>query len=68
VPFEGAKVSRVEKSGRPVLPQGKEQQQKTPVEGPAPAPAAAADPALPPSPTSAVEQAPPAPEPDGTTN
>jgi outer membrane protein assembly factor BamE len=68
VHFEGDKVSRVEKPGRPVLPQGKEQQQKTPVEGPAPAPAAAADPALPPSPTSAVEQAPPVPEPDGTTN
>jgi len=68
VHFEGDKVSRVEKPGRPVLPQGKEPLPKTPVEGPASAPAAATDPAPPPPPVSAVEQAPPAPEPDGTTN
>jgi outer membrane protein assembly factor BamE len=66
VHFEGDKVSRIEKPGRPVLPQSNEQLQKTPVEGQAPA--AAADPAPPPPPTSAAEQAPPAPGPDGTTN
>jgi len=68
VHFEGDKVSRVEKPGRPVLPQGNEPLPKTPVEGPAPAPAAATDPASPPPPVSAVEQAPPAPDADGTTN
>lgn len=62
VHFEGDKVSRVEKPGRPVLPQGNEQLQKAPAEGQAPA----ADPA--PPPVSAAEQAPPAPEPDGTTH
>ena len=66
VHFDGDKVSRVEKPGRPVLPQGNEQLQKSPPEGQAPG--AAANPTPPPSPTSVVEQAPPEPEPDGTTN
>ncbi len=33
VHFEGDKVSRVEKPGRPVLPQGNEQRKKAPAEG-----------------------------------
>lgn len=64
VHFEGDKVSRVEKPGRPVLPQGNEQQQKTPVEGPAPAPAPA--PASPPD--AAADVAAPAPEANGAAN
>ncbi|MBK6453944.1 MAG: outer membrane protein assembly factor BamE [Proteobacteria bacterium] len=70
VHFEGDKVSRIEKPGRPVLPQGNEQLQQTPAAGqtpapaPAPAPAAAADPA--PPPVAAAEEAPPAPQPDRT--
>jgi outer membrane protein assembly factor BamE len=62
VHFEGDKVSRVEKPGRPVLPQGKEQPPKPPAESQAPA--EAANPASPP--VAAVEQA--APRPDGTSN
>jgi outer membrane protein assembly factor BamE len=61
VHFEGDKVSRVEKPGRPVLPQGNEQLPKTPAE--AQAPGADASPV--PPPVSAAEQA--APEPDGAT-
>jgi outer membrane protein assembly factor BamE len=66
VHFEGDKVSRAEKPGRPVLPQGNEQLQKTPAEGQAPAPAAA--PAQAPPPAAVVEETPPAPEPDSTTH
>ena len=64
VHFEGDKVSRVEKPGRPVLPQGNEQLQLSPAEGqtPIPAPAAAAAP----SPVAAAEEALPAPKPEGT--
>jgi outer membrane protein assembly factor BamE len=62
VHFEGDKVSRVEKPGRPVLPPGDEQPQKPPAEGQTPG--AVADPEPPPD--SAAEQA--APEPDGTTH
>ncbi len=36
VQFEGDKVSRIEKPGRPVLPQGTEQPQKTPAADQAP--------------------------------
>ncbi len=61
VHFDGDKVSRVEKPGRPVLPQGSEQQPKAPAESQAPTEAAA--PASPP--VAAEEQAPPAPNPDG---
>jgi outer membrane protein assembly factor BamE len=59
VHFEGDKVSRVEKPGRPVLPPGNEPPPKTPAE--AQAPGADASPV--PPPVSAAEQA--APEPDG---
>jgi outer membrane protein assembly factor BamE len=62
VHFEGDKVSRIEKPGRPVLPQGNEQLPKTPTEGQGPS--AAASPA--PLPVSAGEEAPPAPQPEGT--
>jgi outer membrane protein assembly factor BamE len=64
VHFEGDKVSRIEKPGRPVLPQGNEQPQKTPAESQAPA--EAANPTSPP--VAAVEHPSPAPGPDGTTN
>ena len=64
VRFEDDKVSRVEKPGLPVLPQGNEQLQKTPAEGQAPAPAAA--PVPPPAP--AVEQPQGTPAPEGTTH
>jgi outer membrane protein assembly factor BamE (lipoprotein component of BamABCDE complex) len=63
--FEGDKVSRVEKPGLAVLPQVNEQQ-KTPPEVQAPAPTEGIAPARPP--VAAVEQSPPAPKPDGTTN
>ena len=64
VHFEGDKVSRIEKPGRPVLPQGNEQQQKTPAESQAPTEAA-----TPSSPPVAPEEQPsPAPSPDGTTH
>jgi outer membrane protein assembly factor BamE len=63
VHFEGDKVSRIEKPGRPVLPQGNEQLPQAPAEGKDPS--GAANPALPP--VSAMEQAPPAPEPDAAT-
>jgi outer membrane protein assembly factor BamE len=63
VHFEGDKVSRIEKPGRPVLPQGNEQPQKAPAEGQDPGAAANAAP----PPVSATEPAPPAPEPDGAT-
>ena len=66
VHFEGDKVSRVEKPGRPVLPQGDEQQQKAPAEVPAPAPAP--DPAPAPPPAAAADAAPSAPEADGKAN
>ena len=66
VHFEGDKVSRVEKPGRPVLPQGDEQQQKAPAEVPAPAPAP--DPAPAPPPAAAADVAPSAPEADGKAN
>lgn len=64
VHFEGDKVSRVEKPGRPVLPQGNEQQQTAPAEGPVPAPG----PAPAPPPVSPADVAPPAPGPDGAVN
>jgi outer membrane protein assembly factor BamE len=63
VHFEGDKVSRIEKPGRPVLPQVNEQPPKAPAEGQDPG--AAANPA--PPPVSATEPAPPVPEPDGAT-
>ena len=64
VHFEGDKVSRIEKPGRPVLPQGNEQPPKAPAEGQDPG--TTANPA--PPPVSATELAPPpAPEPDGAT-
>ena len=63
VHFEGDKVSRIEKPGRPVLPQGNEQPPKAPAEGQDPG--AAANPA--PPPVSTTEPAPPVPEPDGAT-
>ncbi len=66
VHFEGDKVSRVEKPGRPVLPQGNEQPQKTPVAGQTPTPPETPAPA--PPPIAAVEEAPLAPKPDGTTD
>jgi outer membrane protein assembly factor BamE len=62
VHFEGDKVSRIEKPGRPVLPQGNEQQQKTPAESQVPTEAT-----TPASPPVAPEVQPsPAPSPDGT--
>lgn len=64
VHFEGDKVSRVEKPGRPVLPQGNDKAQETPTEGPAPAPAAVPAP----PPVVAAEEAPPTPEPDDTSH
>ena len=64
VHFEGDKVSRVEKPGRPVLPQGNEQLQKAPAEGQTPIPAPAAAPA--PPPVAAVDESQPAPKTDGT--
>jgi len=68
VHFDGDKVSRVEKPGRPVLPQGNEQQQQAPAESPAPA-AAKAETATPASPpVAAADVATPAPEADGAVN
>lgn len=64
VHFEGDKVSRVEKPGRPVLPQGNEQLQLSPAEGQTPIPAPAAAPA--PPPVAAVDESQPAPKTDGT--
>ncbi|MDH4167537.1 MAG: outer membrane protein assembly factor BamE [Gammaproteobacteria bacterium] len=66
VRFEGDKVSRVEKPGLPVLPPVNKPQPATPAEAEAPAPAEGTAPARPP--VAAVDQSPPAPRPDGTTN
>ena len=63
VHFEGDKVSRIEKPGRPVLSQGSEPPPKAPAE--AQDSGAAVQPA--PPPVAAPEQAPTAPEPDGAT-
>ncbi|MGB7740676.1 MAG: outer membrane protein assembly factor BamE [Steroidobacteraceae bacterium] len=67
VRFEGDKVSRVEKPGMAVPPPVDEQQKAPPeAQAPALAPTAGTAPARPP--VAAVEQSPPAPKPDGTTN
>jgi len=66
VRFEGDRVSRVEKPGLAVLSPVNEPQPATPAAAQAPAPTEGTAPARPP--VAAVEQSPPAPKPDGTTN